>query len=139
MTTSPRHPYVGAGEDGARRSAQIDREEADTLSWSDPRHDELIASAERWEDQAHRLVLERLGPRPTLEQLREHVGNENWLAALALLDLSPVLAVLGHHVGDRRLIGGSPPSAVCRRRVLYCSSQGASALVRSVLLVKTCR
>ena len=47
-------------------------------------------------------------------------------AAAALVSLSaPVgdelgafsyrLVVLGHHVGDRRLIGGRPPSAVCRR------------------------
>lgn len=28
------------------------------------------------------------------------------------------LDVLGRHVGDSRLIGGSPPSAVWRRRVL---------------------
>ena len=28
------------------------------------------------------------------------------------------LVVPGHQVGDRRLTGGRPPSAVCRRRVL---------------------
>lgn len=28
------------------------------------------------------------------------------------------LAVLGQHVGHSRVIGGWPPSAVCRRRVL---------------------
>jgi uncharacterized protein (DUF2252 family) len=28
------------------------------------------------------------------------------------------LAVPGHKVGDSRLVGGRPPSAVCRRRVL---------------------
>jgi 16S rRNA A1518/A1519 N6-dimethyltransferase RsmA/KsgA/DIM1 with predicted DNA glycosylase/AP lyase activity len=28
------------------------------------------------------------------------------------------LDVLGRHVGDRRLVGGSPPSALWRRRVL---------------------
>jgi hypothetical protein len=28
------------------------------------------------------------------------------------------LDVLGHQVGDRRLVGGSPPSALWRRRVL---------------------
>lgn len=49
------------------------------------------------------------------------------------------LDVPGHQVGDRRLIGGRPPSAVWRRRVLYCSSQGARAAARSALLVKTCR
>jgi hypothetical protein len=29
--------------------------------------------------------------------------------------LLPPLGVPGHHVGDRRLMGGSPPSAVWRR------------------------
>ena len=28
------------------------------------------------------------------------------------------LGVPGHKVGDSRLVGGRPPSAVCRRRVL---------------------
>jgi hypothetical protein len=28
------------------------------------------------------------------------------------------LVVPGHKVGDSRLVGGRPPSAVCRRRVL---------------------
>lgn len=94
MTTSTanRTPYVGSGEDGCRRSAKIDRQEAHRLGWSDPRKDQLIESAEQWEAQAHRLVLERLGPRPTLAQLREDVGSEEWLAALALLELSPALA-----------------------------------------------
>lgn len=90
--TNHRSPYVGAGENGARRSAQIDREEADTLDWSDPRHDELITSAEAWENQARELMLQRLGPRPTLDQVRESIGNESMLAALALLDLSPTVA-----------------------------------------------
>jgi len=88
MTTSgsDRQPYVGAGEDGCRRSAQIDRGQADALSWGSERKDELYASAERWEDQAHRAVLERVA------QLRVDVGSEEWLTALALLDLSPDMA-----------------------------------------------
>ena len=45
-------PYAGAGADGALRSAQIDREEADTLVPDDARRAELLASAERWERQA---------------------------------------------------------------------------------------
>lgn len=49
-----RAPYVGAGADGSRRSAQIDREEADVER--DPERRELIlASAARWEEQARRL------------------------------------------------------------------------------------
>jgi len=92
MTTpTHRNPYVGTGEDGCRRSARIDREEADGLNWRDPRHDELIASAEAWEAQAQLLMLARLGPGPTLAQLRAEVGSERWLAGLALLELSPAL------------------------------------------------
>lgn len=91
VNTASRTPYVGVGESGARRSAQVDREEADTLSWMDERRDALLDSAQRWEDQAYRLMLDRLGPRPSLAQLREQVGSEEWLAALALLELSPAV------------------------------------------------
>jgi putative phage-type endonuclease len=47
-----RIPYVGDGPDGCRRSAQMDRTEADGLDLLDPRIDELLASADRWEAQA---------------------------------------------------------------------------------------
>jgi putative phage-type endonuclease len=47
-----RIPYVGDGPDGCRRSAEIDRTEADGLDLLDPRIDELLASADRWEAQA---------------------------------------------------------------------------------------
>lgn len=47
-----RNPYVGSGADGARRSAQIDREELALLSRDDPRRETLEASIERWERQA---------------------------------------------------------------------------------------
>ncbi|MGY0386980.1 arginine--tRNA ligase domain-containing protein [Nocardioides sp. WG-D5] len=39
-------------------------------------------------------------------------------AAVAGLEMSELLAVLGRHVGDSRLIGGSPVSALWRRVVL---------------------
>lgn len=52
MTLVPRNPYVGSGADGARRSAQIDREEADTLPANDSRRDDLLDSARRWDDYA---------------------------------------------------------------------------------------
>lgn len=45
-------PYVGEGADGARRSAQIDREAIYTLDASDPRRERLLRQAELWEDQA---------------------------------------------------------------------------------------
>ena len=50
-----RIPYVGDGADGARRSAQIDREEADGLDLEDPRHTERLESAHRWDLQAEEL------------------------------------------------------------------------------------
>ena len=51
--------YVGEGVDGASRSAQIDREEADALPPGDQR-EERVASADRWEAQTPAAV-ERLG------------------------------------------------------------------------------
>lgn len=54
-TTRLREPYVGQVIDGCLRSAQIDREEADGLDLSDHRYAAVIASAERWEQQAERL------------------------------------------------------------------------------------
>ena len=50
-----RRPYVGEGADGARRSAEIDRNEADTYDRDDARRDAALASAERWEAQAAEL------------------------------------------------------------------------------------
>lgn len=58
-----REPYVGEGADGCYRSAQIDREEADGLDRSDPRHDEVLASAEAWEQQAAQVALRSDGVR----------------------------------------------------------------------------
>jgi hypothetical protein len=47
-----RDPYVGSGADGARRSAEIDRTEADCLDRTDPRYVRLLESAADWEAQA---------------------------------------------------------------------------------------
>lgn len=49
-----RNPYVGEGADGARRSAAIDRSEADGLD-PGPYRDAVLASAARWEDHAAEL------------------------------------------------------------------------------------
>ena len=57
MSTSPvplRNPYVGDGADGARRSSQIDQEEADCLPRGEQR-DHCLLSAERWILQAEYL------------------------------------------------------------------------------------
>jgi hypothetical protein len=63
-----RHPYVGEGADGARRSAQIDRGEAATLDTDDPRRATLLESAARWEQQAEAIERQRAwtppAPRP---------------------------------------------------------------------------
>lgn len=52
MSAGRRNPYVGAGADGCRRSAQVDREEADTLDELNPRREVLAMSALAWELQA---------------------------------------------------------------------------------------
>lgn len=57
-----RIPYVGSGADGARRSAQIDREEIDGLDLDDPRTGELALSAAEWDAQAARLQIAENGP-----------------------------------------------------------------------------
>lgn len=59
MKPEDRQPYVGSGASGCRLSADVDREEAETLDAANPRLEELLASAERWLDQAARW--ERLG------------------------------------------------------------------------------
>lgn len=53
-----RTPYVGEGADGARRSAEIDRTEAETFDRDDPRVAERLESATRWEAQAADLELD---------------------------------------------------------------------------------
>lgn len=63
-----RRPYVGEGAEGCRASAQIDREEADTLpsgphqpGWSEAveeRRAALMASAIAWDDQANALDID---------------------------------------------------------------------------------
>lgn len=52
--TQLRAPYVGEGADGARRSAQIDLEEADCMDPGEDR-DRVLLSAERWQLQAEQL------------------------------------------------------------------------------------
>lgn len=52
--SAARRPYVGEGADGARRSAQIDRDEAATLEPGE-RRQALMASAARWDRIAREL------------------------------------------------------------------------------------
>lgn len=49
-----RDPYVGEGADGCRRSAEIDRSEADGLPRGDDR-DARLRSADQWDWQAERI------------------------------------------------------------------------------------
>lgn len=56
-----REPYVGEGRDGCLRSAAIDRSEAEGLDREDPRREELLASAQRWEEQAETIGLDSEG------------------------------------------------------------------------------
>lgn len=67
-----RTPYVGDGADGARRSAQIDREEADLLPLLDPRIDELLESASRWDQQASEL--DGADPNTTIRTIAANAG-----------------------------------------------------------------
>jgi len=69
MADHHRRPYVGAGSEGARRSAQIDREEADTLHPSDERYDRLLASARQWEAQASEIAASE-------HTVRNHVSRD---------------------------------------------------------------
>ena len=72
---------------------------------------------------------ERSGVEPICAVLSEH-GVKFAPSTYSAIKATPVSeprrasAVLGHDVGDRRLTGGSPLSAVWRRRVLYSWSQG---------------
>ncbi len=88
-----REPYVGGGIDGALRSAQIDREEADTLDNAHPRYRPLLDSAERWEQQARELagltgdpVIARWEPPYDAGQRAAIVRDQVQLARLARTD-----------------------------------------------------
>jgi hypothetical protein len=70
MTTS-RTPYVGSGEDGCRRSAQIDREEADRLSWAIHARRNWTGHMGSWEHQ----VLDVLVQWASGGNNREHPGR----------------------------------------------------------------
>ena len=78
-----RRPYIGYGIEGARRSAAIDREEADTLDRLDPRRDELLDSARRWEQQARSFT----HPEPTRRDQPTSLTLTD--AILAALDAKP--------------------------------------------------
>lgn len=81
-----RNPYVGEGADGARRSAEIDRTEADGLDVADPRYSELQASAEAWETQARAIDAESaVFLREHGTRLLDHEGP-NVLASLYVHD-----------------------------------------------------
>jgi hypothetical protein len=101
-----RHPYVGEGADGARRSAQIDREEADGLAADDPRRAGLLESAARWEQQADAIERQRAwqqpAPRPQPSGGRmtaSMLGGALLGVLMGLLLPGIVFAFTGEHVG----------------------------------------
>lgn len=57
-----RPPYIGLGADGCRRSAQVDREQAD-VTGDVLERERLLASAAAWEAEADRLTAAARGPR----------------------------------------------------------------------------
>lgn len=84
-----RIPYVGEGADGARRSAEIDRSEVDSLPTgphqpgyseaTEERKAALLASVERWEQQAAELeqaaaALDAAGSREVLRRVARAKG-----------------------------------------------------------------
>lgn len=85
-----RTPYVD-GPNGAARSAQIDREHADTLAADDPMREALLASAAAWDAQA----LRENEPSPAWDKWTDALMD-----ALARLDNSrAIVAQLREH-GD---------------------------------------
>jgi predicted lipid-binding transport protein (Tim44 family) len=102
-----RHPYVGEGADGARRSAQIDREEADGLDADDQRRATLLESAARWEEQAEAIERQRAWtpppprPQPSGGRITAFMLGGALLGVLVgwLLPGFLVAVVSGGHVG----------------------------------------
>lgn len=134
--------------DPTSRGAEV--QDAGTAGWSSPSQSERYNGQVLCGDGRDAWVIPRCHPQSgwaveIRDQSKEGVVLDRlWCphhqaARLAVNDLRSRLAVLGHQVGDSRLTGGLPPSALWRRRVLYSSSQGASALVRWALVVKTWR
>lgn len=91
-----RTPYVGEGADGARRSAQIDREEVDGLDGDDPRVPRLLASADRWDAQADRLMVEEDGT-------KEPDPSTDVVTSTAAIDLRAVDELLDDLSDPKRL------------------------------------
>lgn len=82
-----REPYVGEGADGARRSAQIDREEADTYPTGGDRWQDCHSSALAWERQAREIEREQI------DLLRDRVTQAacEWQDLVNDLDASAAL------------------------------------------------
>jgi hypothetical protein len=94
-----RTPYVGEGADGARRSAEIDRNEADTLDPGD-RRDEVLLSAERWDEQATEIEFDT-----ALDKIRDYVEarpdqdfNASQLARVAKITTPRAIHVLDYMI-----------------------------------------
>lgn len=71
-TAEERTPYVGEGADGARRSAEIDRTEADTYDRDSEDWQRCMSSAQRWDEQAE--AIEARTPAPAGEPVTDAGG-----------------------------------------------------------------
>lgn len=107
--TEYRLPYVGAGADGARRSAEIDRSEADGFDPGEDR-DRCLTSAEEWDRQARTIELEtRAKLADRLDMIADDLGAMwgVWAAAdcrgdLLAPDEFPFPAALEDHAANVR-------------------------------------
>lgn len=126
VTIDRRTPYIGSGADGAHRSAAIDREEADTLDRHDPRRDELLDSAHRWDLQARAedaeamtnsaAILDALDAKPSgvaRREIRIETGAHD--------RLDPVLHLVDHYPA-----GETATVSFALTRAILTSTDGAA-------------
>ena len=112
---------TGITIDGAelRREAVLQRERLDQLVEGNDEHRAMVAQFERMYDAAEQESERSARGRPVGRRVGAAVGRRAGCGGRALpARPGQELAVLGHQVGDSRLMGGWPPRALWRRRVL---------------------
>ena len=98
-----RSPYVGHGADGARRSAEIDRNEADTHDTGSEAWQRCMTSAASWDEQADRIEARDAGVDDELP------AGTTLLGADELLDAGGFLACGCHGTAREHSCGASAP------------------------------
>lgn len=95
-----RNPYVGEGADGARRSAEIDRAEADTCTTGGDRWQDLHESANRWERQAEEIEArqEQIAARRADDE--RHSAERDLIAQVTTAMISQTAAVTRQVIAD---------------------------------------